>query len=257
MESDSLAHTLYREVMLSANGGDSTDMHQDTTLQILTFRRKQDGWWIALDRSPFEVEEPQPSRSGAAGAVAAAFTAQDSTDIGQLVRLIDPMEAQRFKRRLIDGHLFEDYVSPAYPPLTTPAAPTKKHLSVPQMVLHVSSPAALDSLDAAVILLRWLTFTTLQRTKSYPGYTPPRQRRTVLGEVMESDTVTYVLFRTDVSAGGDSGAPIKARSTTDVITVFLTTAGWRLGLNGGLVYNTWGGGYGVGWREEDIPEEVQ
>ena len=73
---------------------------------------------------------------------------------------------------------------------------------------------------------------------------------------MESDTVTHVLFRTDVSTGGDSGAPIRARSTTDVITVFLTTAGWRLGLNGGLVYS-WGGGYGVGWREEDIPDDVR
>lgn len=196
--------------------------------------------------------------SGAQAVVAVAFAAEEEGDVATLAGLVHPEAMAAFKQRQLDhdamfGQLRANTVSPsdsASPEARAMATefrgPRKTLL---QGVFKVRDRAEFERLTPEQVLTRWFLLTT--RCREAPAGSPDPQRgREIIGQVPDRDGRVHVVFRESWMPDSIPGLPGRREPQIRVITAQETTAGWRVMLNGGLVYDE-GGGWGIGWDDED------
>lgn len=125
-----------------------------------------------------------------------------------------------------------------------------------QTYARVESAADLEGLDTAQLLGRWLEardpvamipqIAAKRRASSPDGLEALRERRTVIGSVLEDDNTAHVLYRT-----GFASPPPEVPPELRVATLRRTSAGWRMRFsNYGFLS---GASWGVSFNP-DVPE---
>jgi hypothetical protein len=202
----------------------------------------------------------QSRESGAQAAVAAVFAAQDDADVLTLVSLVHPEAMVAFKQRQLDQDAMFDQARSGLGNLSDSTSPEAQAMAAEfrrprktllQVVFKVRDRTEFERLTPEQVLTRWFLMTTQQREPEpgFPGELPKRQRE-ILGEVPDRDGLVHVVFRESWIPDSYLGIPERREPQIRVISAQETTGGWRVMLNGGLVYDE-GGGWGIGWNDED------
>jgi hypothetical protein len=178
--------------------------------------------------------------------VAAAFAAQDSGDVATLIRLVDPEAMAAFKQRQIET----DSISSQFPdePGMRDARPRRTFL---QVFFRVKDRTEFHQLPPEEVLRRWFEQERKGRARVFMQWPASRvAQRQILGEVPDTGNRVHVVFRETEPPPPMPGLTLHVDPRIRVITVRRTSAGWRVGLNGGLVFDE-GGSWGIGYNDED------
>ncbi len=196
--------------------------------------------------------------------VVAVFAAEEMGDVPAMVALVHPQAAAAFKQRQLDHDATFSAMRDLTPLDTAgPAAKAvaaelrKPRNTLLQGLFKVRDRAEFELLSPEEILTRWFRQTTKPRTMPKEiGGDVPRRAREIIGEVPDRDDTVHVLFRETWTPDSFPGVPGRREPQVRVISVRQTAAGWRVMLNGGLVYDE-GGAWSIGWNddEEDAPQE--
>jgi hypothetical protein len=178
--------------------------------------------------------------------VAALFAAQDSGDVSTMVRLVDPEAMAAFKQRQLET----DSLFSQFPDERGTRGAQPRHTFL-QMFFRVRDRAEFQQLPPEEVLRRWFEQERKGRARAFmesPG--AKLAQREILGEVPDTGRRVHVVFRETEPPAPMSGFSQTADPHFRVITVRRTAAGWRVGLNGGLVMEE-SGGWAVGYSDED------
>jgi hypothetical protein len=204
------------------------------------------GWLILLGTSMINDLAPQTRAARPRNVVAAVFAAQDSGDVATLVRLVDPEAMVEFKQRQLET----DSISSLFPnePGTKGARPRRTFL---QVFFRVKDQAEFQQLPPEEVLRRWFEQQRKGRARVSMQWPAARlAKREILGEVPDTGHRVHVVFRETEAPPPMPGFNVRQDPHIRVITVRRTAGGWRVGLNGGLVFDE-GGGWGIGYNDED------
>lgn len=191
------------------------------------------------------TSEAQQQNLGPRAAVAAAFAAQDSGDVRTLISLLDPEGMSAFKdTQLQQDSIFGELMA-RHP---DPRAPRRSML---QAVFRVQDRAEFVRLSPSEVLGRWFEQTLKGRSKIKMMW-PDAQHtvREILGEVRETSDLVHVVFRETERPPAMPVPGLTREPRIRVITARRTAEGWRVGLNGGLVFGE-SGDWGIGYGDED------
>jgi hypothetical protein len=191
---------------------------------------------------------------------AEAHTAQDEGDVTTLVSLVHPEAMAAFKQRQLDQDAMFDQVRSRLTSLSDSSSPEAQAMAgefrtsrktLLQVVFKVQDRIQFEHLTPEQVLTRWFLTSTQPREPppGSPGELPER-RREIIGEVADRDGLVHVVFRESWNPDSYPGIPELREPQIRVISARETTAGWRVMLNGGLVYDD-DGGWGIGWTDED------
>jgi hypothetical protein len=173
--------------------------------------------------------------SGASEVVLAAFDALDAGDHPGLVDLVDPEARERFKSAQVAQAEWRAQ-------LPDDARPSGARSSFLRAVFAVQTVEELRTLDSAEVLRRWLRVARVRQEG-------PTVNRRLLGEVPESPSLVHVVFREESPAVPPPGLEaLVPMSTVRVISAARGDSGWRVMLNGGIVYDD-AGGWGIGYND--------
>jgi hypothetical protein len=176
--------------------------------------------------------------------VRAVFEAEASGDVATLVGLIDPGAMAEFKEhQLAQDLIFSEIATLHESPQDTG--------SVLQSVFRVRDRSEFEGLSPEEVVTRWFRHTTRQQARISLEHTSNTRRdREILGEVPEGELTVHVVFR-EVTPSLEASIPgLGSEPLIRVITTRLTPQGWRVRLNGGLVFEE-GGGWSVGYGDAD------
>jgi hypothetical protein len=178
--------------------------------------------------------------------VAAAFAAQDAGDVRALIRLVDPEAMAAFKERQLDADsMFSQF------PDERGMREERPRRTMLQVVFRVKDRAEFQQLPPEEVLRRW--FEQLRKGRAQVVMQWPAAkltRREILGEVADTGHRVHVVFRENEPPPPMPGFSLGVDPRIRVITVRRTAAGWRVGLNGGLVFEE-GGSWAIGYNDED------
>ena len=207
---------------------------------------------------PHTESAAQVPSQDARAVVAAVFAAEEVGDVATMVALVHPEAAAAFKQRQLDHDAAFTAMRELIPPDSAgPAAKAiaadlrKPRSTLLQGLFKVRNRAEFEHLSPEEVLTRWFRQTTQRRTtpKEIGGDAPTRERE-IIGEVPDRDGTIHVLFRETWTPDSSPGLPGRREPQVRVISVYQTPAGWRVMLNGGLVYDE-GGGWSIGWNDDE------
>jgi hypothetical protein len=207
----------------------------------------------------------QHAESGAQAVVAAAFLAEEEGNVGRLVSLVDPEAMAAFKQRQLDHDMMFDAFRSNVSTLSDSASPEAQAMAAElrsprktllQGVFKVRDRSEFERLTPEQVLTRWFLITT-KRPEPPAGFPDQQRRRDIIGEVADRDGIVHVVFRESWTPDSLPGIPGRREPQIRVISVKETSAGWRVMLNGGLVYDE-GSGWSIGWGDDDeAPAEAR
>jgi hypothetical protein len=192
--------------------------------------------------------------------VAEVFAAEDRGDVPALIALVHPHAMAAFKQRQLDYDAMFTPMRALEPPDSAPPAAKatveasqRPRPTLLQAIFKVRDRAEFERLSPEQVLTRWFRQTTRARTQpSRAGGGLPKRTREIIGEVPEGDGTVHVVFREVWTPDSTPGVPGRREPLVRVISVGQTPAGWRVMLNGGLVYDE-SGGWAIGMVDDEQP----
>jgi hypothetical protein len=176
--------------------------------------------------------------------VAAVFAAQDSGNVAALIRLVDPDAMEAFKQQQLD-------LDSTFGQFPVERGTGEARRTMLQVVFRVRDRAEFRLLTPETVLARWFEQEMNGRARVFMQWPGSKlARREILGEVPDTGQNVHVVFREAQPAPAIVGVNLPEDVRIRVITVRRTPAGWRVRLNGGLVFEE-GGSWAIGYSDED------